>query len=175
MTIKIGLVLNYKQEESDKDVMLCGNSKKFKWLSLANDEKYESYVIDKEIPSDVAVGLYIESHFKNVEIDYITPAEISLKRFEQNDIVFILIHDLLESFHLSETSLFKKYKNTLKKSNNVYPPYEYQKFINNKCDYYKYLEEKGVPIAPTFCITKNKWPDNGSDYVSFLLHNRVTK
>jgi len=172
MTIKLGLILSHKEQEYIKDEMLYSNSKKFHWLSLANEKKYESYVVSvgkkKAIPSDVAVGLYIESHFKNVEIDYITPEEISLKRFKQNDIVFVLIYDLLESFHVSDPSLFKKYKNTLKKSKNVYPPYEYQTFINNKCDYYKYLEKKSIPIAPTFCITKDKW-DKGSDYIAFLL------
>ena len=54
-------------------------------------------------------------------------------------------------------SKFEIYKHALKTCKNVYPPYEYQKFINNKCTYYKYLADKKIPVAPTHCITKEKW------------------
>jgi hypothetical protein len=72
-------------------------------------------------------------------------------------LVFIIIYDLLESFHLSDKSKFKNFEYTLKNSDNVYPPYNYQKFINNKCTYYKYLANKKIPVAPTHCISKDKW------------------
>ena len=71
--------------------------------------------------------------------------------------MLFITFDLLEAFHLSETTVFNKYKNALQGSSNVYPPYLYQKFVNNKCDYYKYLEKKKIPVASTFCITKEKW------------------
>jgi hypothetical protein len=139
--------------------------KKFQWLSLANEKKYNKYTILKhgkrQVPADVAIGLYLESMNvgKDVKfiVDYITPDEISIARFKKNDVVFIIIYDLLESFHLSNRSKFKNFKNVLKHSKNVYPPYEYQKFINNKCAYYKYLSDKKIPVAPTHCITKKKW------------------
>jgi len=176
--LRIGLVLNYKKSERKKEELIPINSSKMEWLILAKDEKYEPYVISikkssrvkKYIPSDAAVGIYLEYYYKNVSVDYITPDEISLKRFKQNDIVFVLIYDLLECFHLSDIKIFNKYKNVLKKSNNVYPPYLYQKFVNNKCDYYRYLEEKGIPIAPTFCITKEKWySKDPKHYVEYLM------
>jgi hypothetical protein len=178
MNLKIGLVLNYKKAEKKKDELLSASSKHMPWLKLAEDEKYEKYVIKIQkstktniyVPDDVAVGIYIESHFKNIKVDYITPGEISKKRFKQNDIVFVLIYDLLEAFHLSDSTIFNKYKNALQGSNNVYPPYLYQKFINNKCDYYKYLENKDIPIASTFCITKEKWHQNNpSKYAEYLM------
>ena len=59
----------------------------------------------------------------------------------------------------------------------MYPPYQYQKFINNKCIYYKYLANKGLPVAPTQCITKEKWyTRNPKMYISNLIskmkHNK---
>ncbi len=62
-------------------------------------------------------------------------------------------------------------------SKNVYPPYKYQKFINNKCIYYKYLAKKGVPVAPTYCVSREKWFKRNPDkYVTNLLskvkHNK---
>jgi glutathione synthase/RimK-type ligase-like ATP-grasp enzyme len=173
--IKVGIVLNYKNAEKKKDELLNVNSRKMKWLSLANEKRYKKFCIIKNnkkfIPADVAIGIYLESKYPDkVLVDYITPKEISTRRFKKNDIVFIIIYDLLESFHLSDRTKFNKFKLALKNSKNVYPPYKYQKFINNKCDYYKYLSKKGIPVAPTYCISKEKWfLRNPDTYVNNLI------
>jgi hypothetical protein len=173
--IKVGIVLNYKNAEKKKDELLNVNSRKMKWLSLANEKRYKKFCIIKNnkrfIPADVAIGIYLESKYPDkVLVDYITPKEISTRRFKKNDIVFIIIYDLLESFHLSDRTKFNKFKLALKSSKNVYPPYKYQKFINNKCDYYKYLSKKGIPVAPTYCISKEKWfLRNPDTYVNNLI------
>ena len=184
LPLKIGIVLNYKKAEKKKDELLNISSRKMPWLALAKEEKYKAHVISavragKErqfIAADVAIGIYIESHFPHVEIDYITPPEISTRRFKKNDIVFVIIYDLLEAFHLSDKQIFYTFKNALKNSNNVYPPYQYQKFINNKCSYYKYLADKDISVAPTFCITKEKWYSKSpAKYVDNLLSKVKTK
>lgn len=173
--LKIGIVLNYKTAEKKKDELLNTHSRKLKWLSLANTPKYSKYTIivnnKRFVPVDVAIGLFIEATYPNVKIDYIMPDEISTRRFKTNDINFIIIYDLLEAFHLSDKKKFVTFKNALKNSNNVYPPYLYQKFINNKCTYYKYLGNKDIPVAPTYCISKEKWyTRNPETYVSNLLN-----
>jgi len=179
-SLKIGIVLNYKSAEKKKDELLSINSKKMKWLSLADDPKYNELVVRKKkansekvgkyVPADVAIGLYIEYHYPNIEVDYIQPDEISTARFKENTIVFIIIYDLLEAFHLADKLKFKKFKAALKNSNNVYPPYKYQKFINNKCNYYKYLDNKGIPVAPTHCVSKEKlFKKSPNNYVNKLL------
>jgi hypothetical protein len=72
---------------------------------------------------------------------------------------------------LSDKSKFEKFKTTLQNSDNIYPPYEYQKFINNKCSYYKYLADKKIPVAPTYCITRKKWFKRDADrYVRKVLN-----
>uniref|UniRef100_A0A6C0I8F2 ATP-grasp domain-containing protein n=1 Tax=viral metagenome TaxID=1070528 RepID=A0A6C0I8F2_9ZZZZ len=182
MVVKIGIVLNYKNAEKKKDELLNVNSRSMDWLSLANNKEYSKFCIKKNrrkfIPADVAIGVYLTGKYPDqVIIDYITPDEISTRRFKQNDIVFVIIYDLLEAFHLSDRLKFLKYKLALKNSNNVYPPYEYQKFINNKCTYYKYLSKKNIPVAPTYCITRQKWflknPDNYvNNLVAKIKHNK---
>jgi hypothetical protein len=173
--LRIGIVINYKKAEQKKDELLNANTRNLKWLSLANDKKYSAYVIKKKnktfVPDDVAIGLYLESKYPGIIIDYITPDKISVRRFKKNSINFIIIYDLLEAFHLSDKKHFNTFKNALKKSNNVYPPYEYQKFINNKCLYYKYLNNKNIPVAPTHCISREKWfARNPELYVSNLIN-----
>lgn len=172
--LKIGIVINYKKAEKKKEELLSITSSELPWLTLAKEKRYSKYIINrngkKHVPYDVAIGLYIEHYYPKVEVDYILPHHISKSRFKQNDLVFIVIYDLLEAFHLSNKSKFKKFKHALKTSGNVYPPYEYQKFINNKCIYYKYLKEQGIKIVPTKCVTKKKWFARDSDkYVSKLV------
>ena len=186
LELKIGIVLNYKKAEMKKDELYSVHSKERPWLQLADDKKYNPFVITKAadyslktkkyVPADVAIGIFLENMSNQgngevkITIDYITPEEISIERFNSNDIVYIIIYDLLESFHLSDKSKFENFKNTLKKCDNVYPPFEYQKFINNKCAYYKYLADKKIPVAPTHCISKKKWLKRDSDaYVNKLI------
>jgi hypothetical protein len=112
----------------------------------------------------------ISSLVKDFIIDYITPDEISVSRFKKNDIVFVIIFDLLECFHLADKKKYNTFKNALKQSNNVYPPYKYQKFINNKGTYYKYLSKSGIPVAPTECISDFfTYKRNVNEYVSKFL------
>ena len=182
LQLNIGIVLNYKKAEMKKDELY--NVNKYPWLKIANDTKYNKLVINKPnflsgkdkrcVPADVAIGVFLESLPKeeiNIVVDYITPDEISVERFRKNDIVFVIIFDLLECFHLSKGSKFETFKHALKNANNVYPPYEYQKFINNKCAYYRYLANKKIPVAPTHCISKKKWLKRDSEaYVNKLIN-----
>ncbi len=174
-TLKIGIVLNYKQAEKKKEELFPIDMKEKPWLKKGHEVEYSKHVIIKKgkkyVPGDVAIGLYIESNYPNVKVDYITPDEVSTRRFNQNNLVFIIIYDLLEAFHLTKKKEnFNRFKLALKNSTNVYPPYQYQKFINNKCDYYKYLGKKGLPVAPTHCISREKWyKRNPNVYVSNLL------
>ena len=102
MDIKIGIVLNYKNAEKKKDELYCLNSEK--WLKI--DKIHQPFSIMRKnkkcIPADVAIGIYLES-FKdpdvNIIIDYITPDDISVSRFKENDIVFIIIYAFLVYFY----------------------------------------------------------------------------
>ena len=114
--LRIGIVLNYKKAEKDKDELFC--TENYDWLK-GIDRKH---IIKSKgrtcVPADVAIGAYLENNYPDtpdfkIVIDYITPDEISLARFKQNCIVFIVIFDLLECFHLSKVK-FKKFKDVLK-------------------------------------------------------------
>ena len=172
--LKIGIILSYKKSEMKKDELLPINSRKMKWLGLAKNPDYRNYVIKRDdkkwVPVDVAINLYIEYNYPDVIVDYISPDEISLSRLKKSDIVFLVSYDLLEAFHLTSKQKFRKFKHVLENSDNVYPPYDYQKFINNKCTYYKYLKEYNIPVAPTFCIYDlQNFKKNPEQYIDNLL------
>jgi hypothetical protein len=176
--IRIGILLTRSKAEKKKDELVNINSKKRPWLKNS-DKNYNSLTIKRGnkicVPGDVSIGLYILWNWKNIEIDFIHPHEISLKRLHSNDINFMLIYDLLESFHVDKRKIFEKFKNTLKKCNNVYPPYYYQKFINNKCSYINHLDKNKSPVIPTFCIMKDTYNKKGMSKTIKLLRNEVEK
>ena len=157
-------MLNFKWAEKKKDELLNINSTKKPWLKGARKDLTISRESKTCVPVDVALGLYIETHYPKVLVDYIKPSEISIARFKQNNIVFLMQYDLLEAFHLDKNN-FEVFKKTLEVCTNVYPPYIYQKFINNKYTYYEYLKYKGLPIAPTICITNNIYQQNTETYI----------
>jgi len=58
------------------------------------------------------------------DIDYIRPQDISRKRLAQNDINFLIIYDVLESFHIDRTKGKRVYNNfldVLRSADNVFP------------------------------------------------------
>lgn len=176
---RIGIVLNFKKAEKKKNELLYVNSRKKPWLQLANEPEFRPYsimradkndVLKRHVPVDVALGIYIKSIYPDVIVDLIRPEEISVSRFAENDIVFLMQYDLLEAYHLDKSN-FEKFKKVLEKSNNVYPPYDYQKFINNKCYYYDYLEKHNIPIAPTHCIDIKGFNRNPNLYIENLLED----
>ena len=176
---RIGIVLNFKKAEKKKNELLYVNSRKKPWLQLANEPEFRPYsimradkndVLKRHVPVDVALGIYIKSIYPDVIVDLIRPEEISVSRFAENDIVFLMQYDLLEAYHLDKSN-FEKFKKVLEKSNNVYPPYDYQKFINNKCYYYDYLEKHNIPIAPTHCIDIKGFNRNPDVYIENLLQD----
>merc|ERR1711964_816978 len=86
------------------------------------------------IPTDVAIGCFIKHAYadKNVDVDMILPHEINKERIESNDINFLVIYDLLESFHTDKTKdkrIYKELKNCLETCDNIFPPYKYQTLL----------------------------------------------
>lgn len=156
--LKIGILITRVKAEKKKDELVSMNDKYRPWLNGKDIDKkfFVSRNNDKCISGDVSIGLYIKDNWNNVEIDFIPPDEISDERLKNNHINFMIIYDLIESFHVDEPKVYKNFVETLEKADNIFPPIKYQKFINNKCSYIKYLEKtkKDVTI-PTFCIMKD--------------------
>ena len=155
--MRIGILTAHAKAEAKKDELVLVTSTKRPWARLAPQHLTIKRNKKNFIPGDVCIGCYIMYTYPHIEVDFIQPHEISVKRLHSNDLNFVLIYDLLESFHTDKNSVYQKFKDTLKRAKNVYPPYYFQKFINNKCSYYKYLEKKKQQVVPTFCITRKKW------------------
>lgn len=115
--MRIGILLTRKKQELKKEEVININDKRRPWLKYASDELTVKSKGNTFIPDDAAIGMYLETQFKNVIVDYILPKDITPKRLNQNDLNFMIIYDLLESYHNEPRNVFLKLKNTLKKSN----------------------------------------------------------
>lgn len=167
--LKIGILLTRPKAEFKKDELLNIKSTKRPWLnSIYNPEKHKHLTIKNRIgklcvPGDVSIGMYILDNWNNVEVDFITPEEIDPKRLRDNHINFMIIYDLLESFHVDDKHIYENFVKTLAHADNIYPPYNYQKFINNKCSYIKHLSKINQDLViPTHCITMTNWKRIGT-------------
>jgi len=99
-------------------------------------------------------------HGEIFEVDYIRPKEISKERLASNDINFLIIYDLLESFHIDRSRGKKVYHNfldTARSLDNVFPNWELQQFVGSKLIYYNYFKQVGIPIAPTHTLTRDEF------------------
>lgn len=179
--IRIGILLTYPKLEQKKEELV--GEKWAKTVCPFLKDVDEKYVMERKcykektkksedsrgrhgVPSDVAIGYYIKSIAKNVEVDLILPHEISLKRLQANHLNFLLIYDLLEAFHTDKSEGRETYgtlRKCLAKAGNIYPPLEYQDLVYSKIKYYNYMKENDVPIAPTLCMTAAEYRALGCD------------
>lgn len=169
-SLRIGIVLTRLKAEKKKDELVSISSRSRPWLSGKNAPKLESWMTivrdsKKYTSADISMGKYIEWNFKNVDVDYIKPEDISIKRFKTNDLNFMLIYDLLESFHVDSKKVFDNFKNTIEKSNNIYPPKNMQKFINDKNCYITHLTKmKEKDMIPSYCIYSDMFKKKGIEW-----------
>jgi len=115
------------------------------------------------VATDVSIGEYLKMYHGDIfEVDYIRPREISKERLSQNDINFIIIYDLLESFHIDRSrgkKVYHKLLDAVRSSDNIFPNWELQEFISSKLLYYNYFKQVGIPIVPTHTLTRDEFTE----------------
>ena len=170
--MKIGLLITpYKNEEMLKAEMIPITDQR-PWLHSV----HQKFIIeDKDedtdwVPDDISIYYYLKETYKNKhQIEYIMGNDpFVYDKVKQCDIVFLLIFDMLEAFHILSHSEFKEMKRTFMLPN-VYPPFSFQNFINNKNKYYQYLMEKGVPVLPMVHVSSDEFKRNPQECVQRVL------
>jgi hypothetical protein len=124
-----------------------------KWM----DNVDSKYMDDGWILNEPAIVAALEHKYNDVQATFIK--HFNEKSFQKNDINFLDGVNLLNAWH-SGPKQYKKWYDIMKnKKNKIYPSLKEQFFLYNKGDYLKYFESKGIPIAPTFLIKKNRNAD----------------
>lgn len=123
-----------------------------KWMDNVSSRYYNEK--KGEYLFEPALGAAIEDKFKNVEVTYIP--NFNEKKIKEQDVNFLAGRNLLNSWETSDQEYKRVLKIMKQKSCNIYPPLKEQQFLYNKGDYLKYYETKGIPIAPTFLVKKDR-------------------
>lgn len=102
---------------------------------------------------DVALAWYIKKHYPDIEVDIITPEEISKERFQTNAFNFTMGYNAVNVSVENNASGPKKMK-AFKTCGNIIPTWEFEDFILYKSKYMQACIDAGVPMAPTIFSLK---------------------
>jgi len=176
---RIGILLTESKNEAKKEevISLRRRIPPRPWIKQVDFKKNPDFKIDREaynlsycdlkvprtvgIATDVSIGEYLKMYYGDrFTVDYIRPKEISKERLFQNDINFLIIYDLLESFHTDRSKgkrVYHKFRDVCRGTFNIYPSWEIQEFISSKLLYYNYFKSVGIPIVPTHTLTLDQF------------------
>jgi len=108
--------------------------------------------------ADVAIPWYIHKKYKDIEVDIITPEDISPQRLASNDLNFTMGYNLtsilIESTGRGPKPGDARMMRAFTKSTNIFPTWEAENFIMTKSKYLRALIAAGVPVAPTIIADK---------------------
>ena len=168
--MRVGILLTpYKEDQIVKQEFVKIIRKR-DWLHNINKKDTIFKKNKKYVTDDRSIFQYLKEKYGN---DH-TFVEISgndekiKEKIKKCDIVFLLIFDLLEAFHILPERQFKLIKSAYSLPN-VYPPYEYQFFINNKNVYYDYLRKKNINVLPFLYISSKDFKKNGETCVAKVM------
>lgn len=123
----------------------------------------KKYYVNGNIHTDVALAYIIKKNFVGIDVDIITPKEISDQRLKKNDINYVIGYDIINV--INNDPLVKKFsgqkglekldKIYRKKDNNIFPSYPFMSFLWDKKIYLQHLEKNNIPISPTIFVKKN--------------------
>jgi len=105
--------------------------------------------------TDVAIAWYIKKHYDNIEVDIITPEELTLKRLKSNTFNFTMGYNAVNISVENNAQGAKKMK-AFQQCGNIFPTWEVEDYILYKSKYMQACMDAGVPMAPTIFSFKAK-------------------
>ena len=132
-----------------------------KWLEDIDDKTFnlskEKWGDTYGLASDVGIAYYVKKFYKG-NVDILTKRDISLKKFNQYDIIFGLFDPYYYTHSMKSSDAYKKYNSIIKNTSAIFSqPLELQKFVLNKKLYTDTLQKNNIPVMDTisFLIKDN--------------------
>jgi hypothetical protein len=128
-----------------------------------NKQVPKKYYENGSVHTDIALAYLIKTKFVGIDVDIITPKEISNQRLKKNDINFVIGYDIINVINddppvkqfTGQSGLEKLDKIYQSSSNKLFPSYPFMSFLWDKKKYLQHLEKNKIPISPTIFIKKN--------------------
>ena len=147
--VKIGMIC-WKQGGGTNDYVLPKPVKPWKKdLEVVKKGKYKG-----KIPFEKALIGAMRHKYDDIEIMYLN--KFDEEKMKQNDINFLVSLNLLAAWEKNDQEYNRVMKLMKDPKINIYPNFKEQMFLFNTGDYIKYYEKKGIPIAPTFIVKKDR-------------------
>lgn len=127
------------------------------WLEDIDDKTFN---LSKEkwddnyygLGSDIAVAYYVKKFCKD-NITFLTKKDISLKRFDEFDIIIALYEGYYYANQTRKIESYKKYNEIVNKTKAiVLQPLSLQKFVLNKKLYIDTLKKNNIPVVDTISV-----------------------
>ncbi|KAJ8600046.1 hypothetical protein CTAYLR_001818, partial [Chrysophaeum taylorii] len=150
--LRIGFIVGKK----DGDLVLAPGIPAKHWVSSAfADEPPPHKPLREIVHTDVAIWWHVRQHYGSVvEADLVSaPEEVTAARLGKNDVNLLLGWDAV-SAHLEEADVAIGHGENMREllsspESRVWPPGDLQALCNNKGDYMRLAEARGIAIAPT--------------------------
>ncbi len=169
--MKIGLIITpFKEEELKKKEYIEISTKRV-WLNNVDEKFIINNNNKKYVSDDIAVYYYLNYKYNKIHsFTYIYGNDLNIyNKVKDCDLVFLLIFDMVEAFHVLSKSEFEEMKRVFTLPH-VYPPYFFQKFINHKNTYYDYLIQKNINVLPFIHISAEEFKYNPEKCVKKVMN-----
>lgn len=171
--MRIGFIItDCPSEEIAGDEMLVIDRSR-PWLEDAPPKFVHSYKKKPAVTYDVSVALYVKKTYPGVHVDMIMPDDTTPTRLRNNDMNFLLIFDIVDSWHSKTTEARKSFVKANTEADNVFPSGYYQKLVAHKNLYYEYLRNAGIPVADFLYFSSSTYKKEGADGVIRTLRRQM--
>lgn len=144
--ITVGINTDAISEENFPDWLLDIDDKTFNLSKEKWDDNYYG------LGSDIAVAYYVKKFSKD-NITFLTKKDISLKKFNEFDIIIALYEGYYYTNQTKDSESYKKYNNIVSKTKaTVVQPLSLQKFVLNKKLYTDTLKKNNIPVVDTISV-----------------------
>ena len=161
---KVGIIVHSEIcEELNKEEAVYLNDRKRPWVKntpkrWVSFNERDNGTKRAATTGDVSLVMYLKDRFKDsLDVDIITPEQLSAARLKGNDINFLIVYDMLEAFHTDLPGKVKRVTRIMQQCDNMYPSRKVVDLINYKPKYYKYLQRKGIPVADFRVLYRKDW------------------
>ena len=109
--MKVGIVVGINTDAISEDRFP-------KWLEDIDDKTFnlskEKWDGEYGLGSDIGVAYYVKKYYKDADVEILTKKDVSLKRFNEFDIIFGLYEPYYYTHSMKSADAYKKYNSIIK-------------------------------------------------------------
>ena len=147
--MKIGILIGINSDS-------CSNYDLYPILEDMPDKLYNLSNYGEQPSSDISIFYNLYKKYPKKDLNILTKNDISLKKFNEYDIIFGLYDPTSVNYDLG-IDVFKKYINAIKKTSaKFYPDIKFIELVASKSKWINHLNKHNIPVLDTMVVNMNK-------------------